>query len=737
MSNLKCSFCGGLNEGDSVYCVHCGNRLSDGGEASADMVLPPGSFVREYKILRLVGEGGMGQVYEGVHPLTGSRVAIKRMVPGLSADDGMRQRFIEEARVMTLANHPSVIPIHQFFVEGGRFFLVMKFVDGMSLEDLIERSAKEGRPVPIDLAVEIGARVASALDHLHHLEAEQEFLDEGGRTVRRKVKGVIHRDVKPANILLDNEGGVFLTDFGVAKAEGRESLTRAGGMVGTYEYMSPEQIQRGNVGPESDQYALAVTIYNLLAGRVPFPQETDGGFDVMEGHVRQEAPPPSRFRADIPRGVQDALLKALAKSPSDRFLDCKLFGVALKNGASDAPATPGRSAGSSGPERFVEREDEGPLVVRRPPYLLYGAIGLVIVAAAVLAVVGLGQKSDRAETPDRVVTVDRPHKAAKGGDKPAKTKEEAAKKEPAARRVATEKAAEERAAEERAAEERAAEEKAAKKTADAAAAVAAAEKRQREAEAAAAAAEAAAKQSQREAEAAEAEAAAKQREREAAAEAEAAARRTRLHDEYCRGKECGDDQFGQSCGTCTGHEICQGGVCLAEIPSGMTRVAGRCFNIGGCGRDNCPETFICVDSFAIDQSVQKDGKKSWFQAQEACSNRGLSLPTEAQWELAAVSGNIYRDSSVEAEWVLDWYRSAAYHSWSRSERNPVVAAQNQADKVPGVWGKYVGRGESSYRECKVFRGWTYKNTCTDWKRCRGFWGPDYARGYGWRCVKEL
>jgi len=393
--DFNCSFCAGENEENSVYCIHCGNSLAgDDGGAGDDSRLPPGSQVREFKIVRLVGEGGMGQVYEAVHAMTGARVAVKRMSPTLSADEGVRRRFIEEARVMTLLDHPGIVGINQFFVENGRFFLVMKFIDGKGADDLVDDFRAKGQFMPVPEAVGIAAQTASALNYMHSVETEQEVADENGQIARRKIRGVIHRDIKPANIMVDKQGGAFLTDFGIAKAVGREKMTKVGGVVGTFEYMSPEQVQgEEGVGPASDQYSLAVALFQLLTGTVPFEQKTDGGFDAMEGHVHKTPPAPSSFRPEVTSALDAIVMQALAKNPADRFPDCAAFGQALK-GALEGKAPVQRAVPSPTPV-------PGLTTVPGPtgkPVGLYIGIGIGIVALVtlvlVLAIGSGGKKGD-------------------------------------------------------------------------------------------------------------------------------------------------------------------------------------------------------------------------------------------------------------------------------------------------------------------------------------------------------
>ena len=401
---LLCPFCGASNEPDASYCIHCGNTLEEGAAGMADAaVLTPGSIIREFRIVRLVGEGGMGQVYEAKHTFTGARVAVKRMLPGLSQDPQLRQRFIWEARVMAICTHPGLVDIMQLFVEGGRFFLVMKFLEGDSAEDKVASSVDQGLLPDLREAVDIVSQVCSALQHMHDLDEEIEVPDADGRMVQRRIRGIVHRDVKPGNIMVDSAGQACLMDFGIAKAQGGETMTRVGGVVGTYEYMSPQQIQGEEVGASSDQYSLAVTLYMMLTGAVPFPQQTSGGFDAQEGHVRKPPPPPRSVRGDIPESLSNVILKALAKDPKDRFPSCRDFGAALQRaigGEAVVPPPP--------PHRTVQEDwhggvpgagtfDDVPPPSGFPVWLLAGLGALVLVLVVVLGVMWLGGKEPAEE----------------------------------------------------------------------------------------------------------------------------------------------------------------------------------------------------------------------------------------------------------------------------------------------------------------------------------------------------
>ena len=255
----------------------------------------------------------MGEVYLAEDTNIHRQAALKVVAPELMRDEMVRKRFKEEARVMAKLKHPNIVALYAFFEEGGRFFLAMEYVDGPTLEHLLEE-----RTMEISEAVEIAAAVLDALQYAHS-----------------RPQPVVHRDIKPSNIMLGKDGQVVVMDFGIAKALGREKLTRTRGIVGTYEYMSPEQIQGEEVSSSADIYAFGVTFYKMLTGVVPFPQKSESGIECMNAHLKIPPPPLEEYREGVPSWLQTVPAQAMAKEPGQRFPSAAAMAAALRD-ADDA-----------------------------------------------------------------------------------------------------------------------------------------------------------------------------------------------------------------------------------------------------------------------------------------------------------------------------------------------------------------------------------------------------------------
>lgn len=248
-----------------------------------------------YELRSLLGTGGMGEVYRAYDTVRGRMVALKLLRPDLAADPQYQERFRRESQIAARLQEPHVIPVHDFGAIGGVLFIDMRLVDGGSLRDFLQA---RGPLAPTD-AVAVVAQVASALDAAH-------------------ADGLVHRDVKPENVLLTAESFAYLVDFGIARSGGDPSLTGAGLPIGSYLYMAPERFSGDRVGPATDVYSLTCLLYECLTGRPPFDFPEPAA--VMSAHVFSSPPRPSIMRRGIPRAFDGVIAKGMAKQPAARFV---------------------------------------------------------------------------------------------------------------------------------------------------------------------------------------------------------------------------------------------------------------------------------------------------------------------------------------------------------------------------------------------------------------------------------
>lgn len=263
------------------------------------------STVGPYEINEKLGQGGMGAVYRAVHQKINQIVAIKILHPNYSEDIKMQDRFIKEARIQAKFSHPNIVDVLNYIEEGDDKFLVLEYIDGKTLEEQLRNSGH----LSIEESIYISKQILKALEFLH-------------------AKGVVHRDVKPSNIMFDKNGVVKVTDFGTAKLLGDIKNTKTG-LVGSYAYMSPEQISGDEVTEKSDIYSFGVTLYRMVTGKLPFEFESE--YKVMKGHLEQKPAPPWIINKDIPTSLGKLILKTLSKKPEDRFQNIKELYAALSN----------------------------------------------------------------------------------------------------------------------------------------------------------------------------------------------------------------------------------------------------------------------------------------------------------------------------------------------------------------------------------------------------------------------
>ncbi len=270
-----------------------------------------GNVVGSYKITEKIGEGGMGAVFKGIDLMLEREVAIKMLRPELASQPQVVERFRSEAVTLAKLNHPNIATLFSFLRQGEDFFMVMEFVRGETLDSLIRRSGA----MRCDTAIALFCQALEGIDHAHRM-------------------GIIHRDIKPANMMLTETGTLKVMDFGIARVLGTSRMTKQGNIVGTIEYMSPEQVRGQETDARSDIYSLGILLYEMLTGRVPF--SSDSEFDLMKMQIDDAPQPPRMFSAQIPQAVEQAIMRALAKRVEARFQGAAEF----RNALSSAVGTP-------------------------------------------------------------------------------------------------------------------------------------------------------------------------------------------------------------------------------------------------------------------------------------------------------------------------------------------------------------------------------------------------------------
>ncbi len=306
-----------------------------------------------YRLLSVLGRGGMSIVFRAENPRLGNVIALKVLDPELASNDMFRSRFLEESRIAASMNHPNVIPIHDTGSSDGLLYIAMRYVSGTDLRQML----KQRGPLPTDETVFLLSQAARALDAAHR-------------------RGLVHRDVKPANLLIErgtDEGDpehVYLTDFGITKhQDGITGLTSAGALLGTIDYIAPEQVRGLSVLGMADQYSLGCVLYECLTGRLPY--EKDFGTAIMWAHVEEPPIPATSARPGLPPAIDDVFSRVLAKLPGDRYENCRAFindaghalgltepmspsgSLGMLSGTSAAPYQPGGAGGGYPPTEFT------------------------------------------------------------------------------------------------------------------------------------------------------------------------------------------------------------------------------------------------------------------------------------------------------------------------------------------------------------------------------------------------
>lgn len=275
-------------------------------------MLSPGSTIAGYEVEAVVGSGGIGVLYRARQVRLDRPVALKLVEADAAREPVVRERLRREARTVAALDHPNIVPLYEAGEEDGTVYIVTRWVDGTELGTLIRRDG----PLEPGRAARIAAQIASALEVAHE-------------------KGLIHRDIKPSNAILTSEDHVYLTDFGLTKrAESASGFTAAGQMLGTIDYVAPEQIEGGESDARGDVYGLACVLFETLTGAPPFAG-AGGGMAKMWAHLNAEPPSVREQRPDVPQALDEVIRRGLAKRPDDRP-SAEAFGAAVLKAVGEA-----------------------------------------------------------------------------------------------------------------------------------------------------------------------------------------------------------------------------------------------------------------------------------------------------------------------------------------------------------------------------------------------------------------
>ncbi len=359
--------------------THPGRPLDDDAWVDTDRIV--GTEVAGYAIESVLGRGAMGVVYVARERSPARNVALKLITPAFAGDEVFRERFLREATAAAAIEHPNILPVYAVGESDGILYMAMRLVPGLDLREILGGAGQ----LALDRAVRIVGQVGDALDAAH-------------------ARGLVHRDVKPANVLVtsrpDADDGDFcyLTDFGVSTwtASSAATITMTGQLIGTANYVAPEQIEGERVDGRADQYALGCVLYECLTGRPPFSGRSPAA--ILYAHLHEQATSPSSLRPGMPPGVDAVVARAIEKDPGERYPSCRALTQDLRAALAGEPRVPARVPPTVAPHRASASRAR-----RRSMWIRGAAVGaILVVVLAGLAFVGLRDHGAGASAPPSV-----------------------------------------------------------------------------------------------------------------------------------------------------------------------------------------------------------------------------------------------------------------------------------------------------------------------------------------------
>ncbi|TRZ92736.1 serine/threonine protein kinase, partial [bacterium] len=362
---MKCQKCETVNPADSKFCKECATSLPSSDkpqisvtrtlETTADEFARGTLFAGRYEIIEELGVGGMGKVYRAHDTKLNEEVALKLIKPEIAADKKTVERFHNEIKIARQISHKNICRTHDLHQEGKTLFLTMEYVRGEDLKSLIHRT----KTLSAGTALSIARQVAEGLGEAHKL-------------------GITHRDLKPGNIMIDKDGQAKIMDFGIARSLHSGGITAEGGIIGTPEYMSPEQVEGKEADQRSDIYSLGIIIYEMVTGRAPF--EGDTSFSVAYKH-RHEAPEePRKFNPHLPDALNRVILRCLEKDREARFQTAQELLADLENIERGAPVSAEKATAARKPP--TSKEITVTFSLRKPLVPALIALAIVVIGAA-------------------------------------------------------------------------------------------------------------------------------------------------------------------------------------------------------------------------------------------------------------------------------------------------------------------------------------------------------------------